>query len=152
MNAWTSFDIRGKRKGLTILEIILSVAIVAISAIVILQVFVAAHGLNDRTNDLDQAIFEAVNFIEQVDDSEADRLFDTISDTEYVRGLDFAKGFELRFSEGEMSGRRMTDSGLELVFSARIEEGVLHMTVNVYRDGGRIYFLDRLMYRKEVSS
>ncbi len=55
-----------KRSGLTVLEIILSAAIVAVAAAIIAQVFFSSDRLMDRTADNDEATFIAVDLLERM--------------------------------------------------------------------------------------
>lgn len=58
------------RKGLTIIEIILSIVIIAISAIVLIRVFLSAASLNDRARAHTQAVISVISVLDLVGDEE----------------------------------------------------------------------------------
>lgn len=68
--------LRRSRKGLTIIEIILSIAIIAISAIVLIRVFLSAASLNDRARAHTQAVMSVISVLDLVGDEEYERLLE----------------------------------------------------------------------------
>lgn len=58
------------RKGLTIVEIILSIVIIAISSIILVRVFISAASLNDRARMHTQAVMSVVSALDLIGDEE----------------------------------------------------------------------------------
>lgn len=133
-----------KRKGLTLIEILLSVAIISVSAIMIVKVFVAANVMNERTRDHDAAVFHAVSIMEEIDYGDIDFLFSEMHD---ITRFGFLEGFrppkkdgsawimEKEVEKGMYAGLRLdvNDAVLTVEIDIRREQSIYRLTRNFYR-------------------
>ncbi len=162
------------RKGLTVLEILLSVAILALSAAVIAKVFFAANGLNERTKDHDEAVFAAVSIIESIDyDDLKDMGFDTVFECvnqdgkyfmyqQYQRKEDLDGHFKLSLGENDEINMLLKNDhyqyfknlNRELVALIEITplDTCYDVTIGVSKHGDEIYTLSRQYYYREAIS
>ncbi|MDO4753506.1 MAG: prepilin-type N-terminal cleavage/methylation domain-containing protein [Bacillota bacterium] len=137
-----------RRKGLTLVEILLSVAIISISAITIVKVFVSADTLNNRTAEHERAVFEAVTLMEQISYHDIAFLFTMEYDG---REFDFAEGFEKKTDAGDNASLRLEKLlGNDLIAVMAILPGrdSISVTIDMLRDQDAIYQLRRTFYRR----
>lgn len=135
-----------KRKGLTLIEILLSVAIISVSAIVILRVFVSSGVINERTKYHDLAVFEAVTLMERIDYEDLSFLFDSPYDG---RGLDFIQGFkEAQSRTPLLSFIREDDNGLRTDLKMIPKNGEIDVEIVISKSGEHIFDLKRTFYRR----
>lgn len=165
-----------KKNGLTIVEIILSIAIVAVSAVILIRVFLAAASLNDRAREHTQAVMSAISILDLVGDEEYQlllrgedtELFDALSLTplsDQGAGASGTEGASSNMSsEGSavksLRGTKELDSSgmrLEVLFglwesipeSARGEGNFLLVRVHVFSNQGKeIYFAEKRIHQK----
>lgn len=134
-----------RRKGLTILEIILSVAIVAVSAVIIIRVFISAQTLNDKTKLHDEAVFELVNIMELMSSEEMVSIFQSY---DLLEEKQFSAGFTYRYDGGLAEGQKVMPSGLQIRLQLVREAEGVSIELSAQNGNKEIYRLEKKMYRR----
>lgn len=134
-----------KRKGLTLIEILLSVAIVSISAVIIVKVFLSAGTMNDRTRDHDDAVFAAVSIIEQIRYEDIAFLFSDKPDSSRLQFLD---GFEVFSEKNGWMLKKELETGMFATVRIHPEQTSVKIGIGIYREQSQIYELSKVFHRR----
>ncbi len=138
-----------KRSGLTVLEIILSAAIVAVAAAIIAQVFFSSDRLMDRTADNDEATFIAVDLLERMSYEDFQDFFEQYRSGE-KNGKVSAAGMHFDISGGKGKTDFSTESGLLVRVELSFSEERLEIDVAAFRDDSEVCGMTKyLHYRRQ---
>jgi prepilin-type N-terminal cleavage/methylation domain-containing protein len=58
-------------KGFTLVEVIIAIGVIAIASVIILQLFITAKNLNQKSSDLDKSILASTSIVELIKSGEA---------------------------------------------------------------------------------
>lgn len=134
-----------RRRGLTLIEILLSVAIISISAIIIVKVFISADTVNNRTRDHDIAVFSAVSMMEQIHYEDIEFLFSDVPD---ASGFRFMDGFEdAKKVNTSWSMKKEMEDGMFAAVRFDIGDATVTVEIDIFRNES-IYQLSRTFYRR----
>lgn len=134
-----------KRKGLTLIEILLSVAIISISAVIIVKVFISADTMNDRTRDHDVAVFAAVSVMEQIRYEDIAFLFADNPDPSKFHFLD---GFEVFSEKDGWMLKKELETGMFAMVRLQPEHTLVKIGIGIYREQSQIYALSKFFHRR----
>lgn len=139
-----------RRRGLTVLEIILSAAIVAVAATIIAQVFFSSDKLTNRTMDSDEAAFLSVELLESMQYEDFADFFENAA-RGTLSGVVQAAGITLNFEDGVAEEEFSTESGLLVKVDAVFADERLSIAINTYRDGEAVCDMSKTLHYRRLN-
>ncbi len=162
-NRLTKRPICKRRRALTVLEIVLSVAILSVASVVIVKVFFLSDQLNKKTKDHDDAVFFAVSVIELID---YDDLVSLRFESAGADGSIYVKQKEvlpvehtidlggeellLIFKDGSYVSSKNLDNRMQADIVIKPEDDRFDVSVVIQKNGVMIYELGKSLHYREV--
>lgn len=108
------YKVKNKKRGFTLAEMIISVAILSVVSIYVLQMFVATKNIGTKSYEMDEAVRISKNIIEFIStgqEIDKNSSYDVISSMNYEDGVytvEFDKNFVVSNSENALYKLTMT--------------------------------------------
>lgn len=147
-----------KRSGLTIYEIILSVAIVAIASVVLIRVFVSANELNNRAEKNDAAVFAAVTAAEKLDYQAFEELILKSAgligsgNLTEIDGLSDSHGLIFKFKGGRAVCELLESEGLIIRITAEFKEQCIDFNIDAFDGEEPVYSLEKKLHYRTTAN
>ncbi|MDO4800305.1 MAG: hypothetical protein Q4A52_07325 [Bacillota bacterium] len=154
------------RRGLSIVEILISAAMIALVAVVLIRLFVSSDSLNRRSRDLDRAVFDSIRIFEAIGPQQIgayDRVSQDLRVFFSLPGVDeLLEGAVITTSSEEPSGPYANHPGwLPLVETAVVQRDGRTLTMRLtdfgagvrialrFEHGGKTYYeIETERYRR----
>ncbi len=152
-----------RRKALTILEILLSVAILSVASVLIVKVFFLSDQINKKTKDYDDAVFSAVSVIELVHYEDlASIRFESVGADGSIYVVE-KEGFSpehrifvgedevlLIFDSGRYVGSKAVDNDMQAKIAITPTDASFDISVTIQKNEVSIYELSKSLHYREV--
>ena len=123
-----------KNRGFTLVEVIISIAVLSIICVIFLQLFVKAKDISDQSSELDQSLrltntgIEYLRAVKNLDDLNEMKYFSTFERVETAEGFELTKGYDSSF--------QVTDSeaAYQLHFAFTVLDSIDTTSINLFQE------------------